>query len=111
MRASQADFSMAYSWMRAAEHASRGSCHVLERLHGLADIVERGAFGSTEHLPVNLPHHERDLMTLSEDAPRHAGSPRRLSSTCVERRLSSTRVENQPSSMLVERRLSSTGNT
>ena len=28
--------------MRAAEHAPRGPCRLLERRHGLAEIVERG---------------------------------------------------------------------
>jgi hypothetical protein len=32
--------------MRATEHAPRGLFRVLERRHGLAEIVERGAFGS-----------------------------------------------------------------
>ena len=29
--------------MRATEHAPRGPFHLLERIHGLAEIVERGA--------------------------------------------------------------------
>ena len=33
--------------MRAAKHAPRGRCHVLERHHGLAKIVERG--GGVQH--------------------------------------------------------------
>ena len=44
-RVSQAALNPLYGWMRAAEHASRGSCRVLERLHGLTKIVERGAVG------------------------------------------------------------------
>ena len=36
--------------VRATEHASRGSFRVLERLHGLADIVERGAVVLVERL-------------------------------------------------------------
>ena len=31
--------------VRAAEHAPRGPCRLLERRHSLAEIVERGAFG------------------------------------------------------------------
>ena len=35
-----------YVWVRAAEDAPRGPFRVLERRHGLAEIVERGAVGS-----------------------------------------------------------------
>ena len=31
--------------MRATKHAPRGPLRVLERLHALAEIIERGAFG------------------------------------------------------------------
>ena len=34
-----------YGRMRAPEHAPRGPFRLLERRHGLADIVERGALG------------------------------------------------------------------
>ena len=30
-------------WVRAAEHAPRDAFRVLERRHGLAEVVERGA--------------------------------------------------------------------
>ena len=38
--------------MRAAEHAPRDPFHVLQRLHGLAEIVERGAGVPVERLRV-----------------------------------------------------------
>jgi len=34
--------------MRAAKHAPRNTFRVLERRHGLAEIVERGAFVKVE---------------------------------------------------------------
>ena len=30
-------------WVRATEHAPRGPFQLLERVHGLAEIIERGA--------------------------------------------------------------------
>ena len=45
--------------VRAAEHASRGPFHVLERRHGLAQIVERGAVDPAERLRVNQPESGR----------------------------------------------------
>ncbi len=50
--------------MRAAEHAPRGLNRLLECRHGLADIVERGAFGRVESFRVIAPHHERDIIRL-----------------------------------------------
>ena len=57
--------------VRAAEHAPRNAFNVLERRHGLAEVVERGAFVMVNRPRVIPPHLERILMTLSEDAPRH----------------------------------------
>ena len=37
--------------MRAAEHAPRDPFRVLERRHGFAEIVERGAVGFVERSP------------------------------------------------------------
>ena len=42
-RASQFVFNIRCDRMRTAEHAPRSPCRALERFHGLADIVERGA--------------------------------------------------------------------
>ena len=53
-----------------AKHAPRDPCRVLDRRHGLADIVERGAIVLVERPRVKRPHHERDFMVLSEDALR-----------------------------------------
>ena len=41
--------------VRAAEHAPRGPFRVLERHHGLAEIVERGAVVVVERQRVNRP--------------------------------------------------------
>jgi len=38
--------------VRAAEHLPRGPFRVLELIHGLADIFERGAVGTVERLRV-----------------------------------------------------------
>jgi hypothetical protein len=46
--------------VRATEHAPRGPFSVLERRHGLAEIVERGTDVQAERLRVNRPgklHH------------------------------------------------------
>ena len=39
-----------YNRVRSTEHLPRGRCQFLERRHGLAEIVERGAIGSVERL-------------------------------------------------------------
>ena len=57
--------------VRAAEHAPRNRLDVLERSHGLADIVERGAGVPPKSVPVIPPHPERDVITLAENASRH----------------------------------------
>ena len=54
--------------MRASEHAPRGRHHILERRHGLAQIVERGGAVLVERLRVSPPHPEHDLTTISENA-------------------------------------------
>lgn len=57
--------------MRASEHTPRGLRRLLERLHALAEIVERGAVILVEHPAVSKPHYERGLITLAENAPRY----------------------------------------
>ena len=44
--------------MRATEHAPRDPIHVLERRHGLAEVVERGLVVPVKRLRVNRPHPE-----------------------------------------------------
>ena len=59
--------------MRASEHAPRDLIRVLERRHGLAEIIECGV-GVTvqEKRPrVSPPQHEPEIMILSENASRH----------------------------------------
>ena len=62
---------MHHERMRATKHAPRGSLRVLERRHGLAEIVERGAVVTVERRRVSQPHSERVIMTGSEDASCH----------------------------------------
>ena len=57
--------------MRAADHALRNPFHVLERRHGLAQIVERGAGVIAECPRVIRPQPEREFMTLADTASRH----------------------------------------
>ena len=57
--------------VRASEHAPRGPFRVLERRHGLAEIVERGGGVHVERRRVSPPHLERDFMSFSENASRH----------------------------------------
>ena len=57
--------------MRATKHLPRDQCQILERLHGLAEIGERGAVVEEERPRVTPPHPGRGVMTLSENAPRH----------------------------------------
>ena len=57
--------------MRAAEHAPRGPCRLLERHHGLAEIVERGALVSVERLRVTPPHPEYEFIRRPANTLRH----------------------------------------
>ena len=57
--------------MRTTEDAPRGLCHIFERRHGCAEIVECGTVVSVERLRVNPPYPERDFMVLSENASRY----------------------------------------
>ena len=57
--------------VRATEHAPRDPRRVLERRHGLAEIVERRAGVLVERPRVNLPYPKREIMTVSENAVKH----------------------------------------
>ena len=57
--------------VRGSKHASRGPFRVLERRHGLAEIIERGAGVIKERRSVNRPHLEREHITLAENTLRH----------------------------------------
>ena len=52
-RVSQGDLNPSCDRVRAAEHAPSDSLHVLERRHGLAEIVECRACVLVERLRVN----------------------------------------------------------
>ena len=57
--------------MSATKHAPRDPFRVLERTHGLAEIVERGGGGLVEHHRVIRPQREREVTTLAKNASRH----------------------------------------
>jgi len=57
--------------VRTAEHAPRDRFYLLERRHGLVEIVERGARVLVERRRVNQPHPEREVMTITENASCH----------------------------------------
>ncbi len=58
-------------WVRATENAPRGPFRVLERRHGVAEIVERGAGVFVKRASVIRPHPERDLRIVAENTSRH----------------------------------------
>ena len=58
-------------WVRATEHAPRGPFRVIERIYGLAEIVERGGGVLVERPRVIQLHPEREMMNLAESASRH----------------------------------------
>ena len=70
MRLSQATLNSHRERMRAAEYAPRDPTRVHERRHGLAEIVGRGAIGFVERLGVILPHLEREVVVITENASR-----------------------------------------
>ena len=57
--------------VRATEHAARGPFYLLERRHGLAEMVERGTGVVVERLSVSPPHTEREVVRIPENASRH----------------------------------------
>ena len=57
--------------VRATKHASRSPFRVLENIHGLAEIVERGVGVLVECQGVIPLHHEREIMIFAKNAPRH----------------------------------------
>jgi hypothetical protein len=59
-------------WVRATEHSPRDPFRLLERIYGLAEIVERGPGGHVERPRVITFHLERGPVTLPENASRHA---------------------------------------
>ena len=79
-RVSQGSLDRLCGRVRTAEHAPRGPFRLLERRHGLAEIVERRAGVPVERLRVNSPHPEREFMTLAENASGHG---HRLAHQCL----------------------------
>ena len=70
-RGSQIAFNVLCGRVRAAEHAPRRRCQVLERRYALAEILERRAVVFAERQRVIPPYCEGELMILSENAPRN----------------------------------------
>ena len=68
---SQVALNIQYERVRATEQAPRDPHRVLERRHGLAEIVERGVGVPAERLCVKFPYSERDFIALAENASRH----------------------------------------
>ena len=60
--------------MLVTKHAPRGPCRLLERRHGLAEIVKRGAGVLVERLPVNPPTLDdlREAVTTLKELERTA---------------------------------------
>ena len=59
-----------YKRMRATEHTPLRPFHILQRRHGLAEIVERGVGVHVKRPRASLPHREREFR-LSNNASRH----------------------------------------
>ena len=57
--------------VRAAQHAPRDPFRVLERIHGLAEIAERGVGVPVEHPRVSLSHSERGFIVFADNTLRH----------------------------------------
>ena len=57
--------------VRDTKHTPRGPLYLLERRHGLAEIVERSTGVVDDRRCASRPHPERGLITLAENAPRH----------------------------------------
>ena len=57
--------------VRTAEHAPRDRFYLLERRHGLAEIVERGGGVLVQCTGVSRPHLERDCMIRAKNTLRH----------------------------------------
>ena len=64
----QIALNMNYGRVRTPEHAPRSPFNLLERIHGLAEIVERSAGVIVERHRVIRPHPEREIMAFSENA-------------------------------------------
>ena len=57
--------------MRTTKNAARDPLRVLDRIYGLAEIVERGAGIHEERPRVIHPQPKRDIITFSANASRH----------------------------------------
>ena len=60
--------------VHATENAPRDPFSVLERRHGLAEIVERCGEVVTERYRVSRPQPEREIMALAENALRNGNA-------------------------------------
>ena len=69
-RVSQGRLHIHCEGMIATKHAPRGPPRLLERRHGLTEIIERGVGILVERLCVIPPRLQRDGITPTENAPR-----------------------------------------
>ena len=60
--------------VRAAKYAPRGRFDLLNRRHGLTEIVERGGGVPVKHHRVDPPRPERRVLILSKNASSHGNS-------------------------------------
>ena len=79
-RVSQSALNVYCERVRATENLPCGPCRVLERRHGLVELVERGAGVIAERLRIIPPYFERQSMSFSESASRygHRSAQQRL---------------------------------
>ena len=63
-RVSQGVLNPDCDWVRATEHAPCGRLHLLERTHGLAEIVERGAVVAVLGLAATDPKAENVVLDM-----------------------------------------------
>ena len=79
-RLSQAFLHVHCERVRASEHAPRDPLPLLERRHGLAEVVECRAVVLVNFLRIIHLHRERDRIISSKNAPRHGY---RLAQECL----------------------------
>ena len=64
-RLSKSSLDLCYERIRATQHAACGPCRILERSHGLAEIVERGAGVEVDGYPVIRPNGPRGACSVA----------------------------------------------
>ena len=70
--------------MRAAEYLTRDPVRLLERRHGLVEVVKRRAGVPVKCPPVTPPHPEREFVTFSQSAPYYGNVSAQQFRRCFE---------------------------